>query len=183
MEKKEDTLDSLKQTLETLSLKHVDEDTPPKLFHYTDTGGLLGILDSQQLWATHSFYLNDATEINYTYELVEEKAQMFIKKLCLMQKDLRLVKKDLSQTMREMRSEVAARKARIGAGFGAGVAIGLLGRRMAGKFNALRRDSLRETQLEALAPYESVARVIDEALYQLDRAKLQLESWTPGSKG
>ena len=72
MERKEDTLDPLKQTLEALSLKHVDGDTPPNLFHYTDTVGLLGILYSQQLWATHAFYLNDATEINYTYELIEE---------------------------------------------------------------------------------------------------------------
>ena len=72
MERKDATLDSLKQTLETLSLKYEDKDTPQNLLHYTDTVGLLGILDSQQLWATHAFYLNDATEINYTYELIEE---------------------------------------------------------------------------------------------------------------
>lgn len=62
--KEENALDSLKQDLESLSLKHLDGATPPRLYHYTDTRGLLGILDSQQLWATHAFYLNDATELD-----------------------------------------------------------------------------------------------------------------------
>lgn len=35
------------------------------LFHYTDAGGLLGILKSETLWARHAAYLNDAEEITY----------------------------------------------------------------------------------------------------------------------
>lgn len=65
-------LDSPKQELDSLRLKHFKTNTPPKLFHYTDARGVLGILDSQQLWATHALYLNDTTEIRYTEELVEE---------------------------------------------------------------------------------------------------------------
>jgi hypothetical protein len=32
------------------------------LYHYTDQKGLLGILDSKSIWATHVRYLNDASE-------------------------------------------------------------------------------------------------------------------------
>lgn len=35
----------------------------PELLHYTSLSGLLGILDSQSLRATHSAFLNDSTEI------------------------------------------------------------------------------------------------------------------------
>lgn len=34
----------------------------PELWHYTTASGLKGILESQQLWATNVFYLNDAEE-------------------------------------------------------------------------------------------------------------------------
>lgn len=79
MRKKGETaLDSLKQELDSLGLEYLNGDTPPKLFHYTNTQGLLGILDSQYLWATHVSYLNDATEIRYTYELVEEISEDLI---------------------------------------------------------------------------------------------------------
>jgi hypothetical protein len=37
-------------------------DEHPLLFHYTDAAGLLGILETHQLWATHIGYLNDAEE-------------------------------------------------------------------------------------------------------------------------
>src|SRR5579872_521596 len=33
------------------------------LYHYTDAAGLLGILESQRLWATNAAYLNDPTEL------------------------------------------------------------------------------------------------------------------------
>jgi hypothetical protein len=38
-------------------------DAHPELMHYTDLGGLLGILESQVLSATHALNLNDKTEI------------------------------------------------------------------------------------------------------------------------
>jgi len=64
----------LKLKLDFLHSKFLDKgSTPPsKLFHYTDVSGLLGIFDNNRLWATHTLYLNDATERSYTYRLVEE---------------------------------------------------------------------------------------------------------------
>jgi hypothetical protein len=42
-----------------------DSALPPDVYHYTSGVGLLGILKSQSLWATHAAYLNDAQEIAY----------------------------------------------------------------------------------------------------------------------
>lgn len=67
-------MEKLKSKLDTLHRKFLDDGPKPpsKLFHYTDVNGLLGIFDKNQLWATHTLYLNDATERSYTYKLVEE---------------------------------------------------------------------------------------------------------------
>ncbi|MGZ8173110.1 MAG: DUF2971 domain-containing protein [Methylobacter sp.] len=64
----------LKSKLDSLYSEFLDKGSSPpsKLFHYTDVSGLLGIFDNQRLWATHTLYLNDATEISYAYGLVEE---------------------------------------------------------------------------------------------------------------
>src|SRR2546421_8592730 len=35
------------------------------LFHYTDTGGLQGIVNSEQFWFTSVFHLNDPSELAY----------------------------------------------------------------------------------------------------------------------
>lgn len=42
-----------------------DDPLPSELYHYTDAGGLKGILEGKQLWATHAAYLNDSEEILY----------------------------------------------------------------------------------------------------------------------
>src|SRR5258708_2461222 len=40
----------------------------PELVHYTSSAGLLGIVQSQTLRATHYAYLNDAEEIKHFFE-------------------------------------------------------------------------------------------------------------------
>jgi hypothetical protein len=44
---------------------------PSRLYHYTNAGGLLGIIEHNMLWATHINYLNDASELHYARGLVE----------------------------------------------------------------------------------------------------------------
>jgi hypothetical protein len=44
---------------------------PSRLYHYTNAGGLLGIIEQNKLWATHVNYLNDASELRYARSLVE----------------------------------------------------------------------------------------------------------------
>jgi Protein of unknown function (DUF2971) len=45
----------------------------PSLYHYTTQNGLIGIIEKRSLWFTNIFYLNDASEYRYTYDLVEEE--------------------------------------------------------------------------------------------------------------
>lgn len=44
------------------------------IYHYTNSSGLLGILNSGQVWATHVSRLNDKTEYNLGLSLVESLA-------------------------------------------------------------------------------------------------------------
>lgn len=41
------------------------DEHPDVLYHYTNLGGLTGILQSRKLWATDIRYLNDANELSY----------------------------------------------------------------------------------------------------------------------
>jgi Protein of unknown function (DUF2971) len=41
---------------------------PERLFHYTDARGLIGIVQSRALWATHAEFLNDAQELRFGRE-------------------------------------------------------------------------------------------------------------------
>jgi hypothetical protein len=51
--------------------KTTEEETlPPLLFHYTDSNGLLGIVRSRMLWATHAQFLNDESELRYPRDLM-----------------------------------------------------------------------------------------------------------------
>ena len=47
----------------------IPEDTI--IYHYTSPEGILGIIESNSLWATDINYLNDSSELRYIYGLVE----------------------------------------------------------------------------------------------------------------
>lgn len=46
---------------------------PPVLYHYTTQAGLLGILESNCLWATAAQYLNDSSEYEYGLQLIADR--------------------------------------------------------------------------------------------------------------
>jgi hypothetical protein len=48
----------------------IHEDPPEVLYHYTDQVGLLGIFKSNELWLSHTQYLNDGREYSHALELV-----------------------------------------------------------------------------------------------------------------
>lgn len=55
-------------------------DPPDRLFHYTDAGGLLGIVSSATLWATDLEYMNDDSELQYGMQLAGQIAlEEFVK--------------------------------------------------------------------------------------------------------
>jgi len=51
-------------SVEEQNRQQLEEVSEPKLiYHYTDQNGLLGILKTKSIWATHVRYLNDLQEI------------------------------------------------------------------------------------------------------------------------
>ena len=116
-----------------------------------------------------------ALSLKFSWETPDE-AKTLLKKILLMQKELRLVKKDISATTKEIRSTFTAKKAEVGTGIGAGLMAGLLGKKTAGKSNAIDKENLRRQQVAQISPYEAIAGTIDNILIQHDKAKLQIES-------
>src|SRR6266496_2487783 len=49
------------------------------LFHYTSAEGLKGIIESNELWAT-AYYLNDAAEMFYGYNVLKEVLDQWLSK-------------------------------------------------------------------------------------------------------
>ncbi len=47
--------------------------TPEILYHYTDQVGLLGIINSQTMWATKIHYLNDSKEVWHAFNITENE--------------------------------------------------------------------------------------------------------------
>lgn len=56
---------------QTLCLQSASEPDMP-LHHYTDANGLLGILQTRQLWATNPVFMNDQTELLHSLFLLKE---------------------------------------------------------------------------------------------------------------
>jgi hypothetical protein len=55
------------------------EESDKILFHYTSLDGLLGTSESKSIWATNILYLNDASELNYSLDLLKEEIFRFQK--------------------------------------------------------------------------------------------------------
>jgi len=64
---------------------HLAQDNEPQvtydnlLYHYTTPQGLLGILQSQNIWATEASFLNDLYEIQYGLDVTKEILNTYIK--------------------------------------------------------------------------------------------------------
>lgn len=50
------------------------------LYHYTTAEGLKGIVESEVLWATSAYYLNDSAEILYGYRLLDQALENWLKR-------------------------------------------------------------------------------------------------------
>lgn len=51
----------------------LNRDPPERLYHYTDQVGLLGIVETGQLWATKVQYMNDTTEFSLSIKLAKDR--------------------------------------------------------------------------------------------------------------
>lgn len=62
----------------TFETKPTSPEDSVDLYHYTTPEGLLGILNSGQLWATHPAYLNDSRELEYGLEGLIDLADSYV---------------------------------------------------------------------------------------------------------
>ncbi|MCY8950017.1 DUF2971 domain-containing protein [Bacillus atrophaeus] len=63
---------SIQRDLNKILMDEPSEPIPDRLYHYTSINGLEGILKSKQFWVTHFGFLNDQTELYYTYDLCKK---------------------------------------------------------------------------------------------------------------
>ncbi len=103
------------------------------------------------------------------------EAQALLTRIRTIQKEMRLLKKEVNATISVIKSEFATARTSVGTSFGEGLAAGLFGRRTMGRVNAARRDDLRRNQIAAVEPYDRVKRIIDQILHQLDTCKGRIE--------
>jgi len=70
----EEQLDALEPLLRE-DLQNLAKNPPPVVFHYTSPHGLLGMLQSNAIWATHAEFLNDRTELRYVEDVIARSAK------------------------------------------------------------------------------------------------------------
>jgi hypothetical protein len=56
--------------------EHLYRQPPDILYHYTTQPGLLGIIRTQEIWASHTQYLNDAREFRHAIAVVEDEGRV-----------------------------------------------------------------------------------------------------------
>jgi hypothetical protein len=64
------------------------------LYHYTDQNGFMGIIESTNIWATHTQYLNDWREYSHAVDMVRNQIQA---RLAFDDPALRPILKDMEQ--------------------------------------------------------------------------------------
>jgi len=52
------------------------------LYHYTGIGGLLGIVESRRVWASHAYYLNDSKEILHACDVLSKVLSSKVDEYC-----------------------------------------------------------------------------------------------------
>jgi len=65
---------SVFKQISTVYESQFSDEPPPNtiLHHYTSAEGLKGIIESNELWATSAYYLNDSAEMFYGYHVLKE---------------------------------------------------------------------------------------------------------------
>jgi len=178
----EATLATLRESIAT-SLKATQPEPPELLFHYTNSGGLLGILNSSRLWATNFRFLNDASEVAYGVGLFESVVK---ERLADTEKDV--ISVFLERTLRTANAfdgmfdfyiacfcerDDLLNQWRVYAGSGGGFAIGLkskeIGRRW-GDLDPIQDFVLRKVIYDEVEQKRLICEIIDSTVQALDEA-------------
>jgi hypothetical protein len=101
-----------------------------------------------------------------------EESRALSKRLALMQKELRLLRKDASADARTIRASHVAQRSNVQAGFWAGA---LGGRGGAARDRKNKRLQSKAQEEAAVQSHLTIAAMIDTLLVQIDHAKLQTD--------
>lgn len=104
-----------------------------------------------------------------------ESGKRLIANIRDMQKQIRLLKKQLSAEMSEVRSHMTTNRTAIGKGVGTALGGMIFGRKAMGSMNAARRDDARVAQHRAMQPYEDLKNLMDQVLAKLESTKSHIE--------
>lgn len=110
-------------------------------------------------------------EASFSTETAAE-ARDLIKRLALMQRELRLVKKEVRMEIRDVKSAFVSQRSNVQAGFWASA---LGGRGGAARDRKNKREEAKAKEGSAVAGHEGVDRMIDQLLFQIDQAKHNAE--------
>jgi len=115
------------------------------------------------------------------YTLIEAKA--WIKQLVLMQKHLRLLKKEINVAQKQIRNyaKEASQTAQHGF-FTMKIGGALLGKQRMKSINASSKREASNSALQYLEPYEAIEQKIDQLLVKIDSDKISLDSWIVQNK-
>ena len=117
-----------------------------------------------------------SSNISTTWSTLEE-AKMYVANIQQLQKEIKIVKSEVTIAKQQVHSNYTDKKVHVGKGFGAGVATGIFGAKAVGRANSLTRNSVRHQEMKALEPYLEAERFISGVLAGLDKLKLELKAW------
>jgi len=120
-------------------------------------------------------------DINDTWKTVDE-AKRYIANIQQMQKEIRLVKSEITLAKQQIHASYASQKAHIGTGVGAGFAKGLFGAKTMGKAHTVTRSNMRHRELKALEPYVEAEQFIAKVLAGAEKLKLEMKTWIAAQK-
>ena len=95
----------------------------------------------------------------------------------LSQKELRLLKREVNLTIQTISKNYITQRVKVGKTFGWSLARGFLGRKSAGSFGMIRRNSITLAKDNALRPYRQINSFIDDTILELDKYKSNTETW------
>jgi hypothetical protein len=114
-------------------------------------------------------------ELGWEYDTVS-KARLALGEVRQMQEQLRFVKKSINADIREMRQSYAPRIDSAGAGWKlTGAFLGA--KRSASSLAASKKRAIRQQRDAELHPYENLKLFIDGIILELDRLKLEVQTF------
>jgi hypothetical protein len=77
---------------------------PPTLYHYTSQKGLVGIISTKSIWATDIFFLNDASEFQYSENILANEIDNYLKTAKFKEDESKLLNllPDVTKSVREV---------------------------------------------------------------------------------